>query len=402
MDIKIIENEQEYQIALIELDKLMDAEPGTPEANKLEVLALLVEKYEDEHYPIEMPDPVSAIKFRMEQEGLRQKDLIPYIGSQPKVSAILNGKRELSKDMIRKLHQGLGIPYEVLLQEPDAEYEEQRYDVKDFPFRDMVNHGYFPGYTEVYKAKRVGERLLDGLFAAFAGNPPAAVYCRHSQKAVDENALLAWQAFVLQQTKDDSIPEKSPKELDQAFFESLRKFSAYETGTMLVEEHLNKAGIHFKIARHLPKTYLDGASFITPEGSPVVAMTLRYDRLDNFWFTLFHELAHIKLHLANNPKQAFFDETYQDEERDGNPQEQEANQYAWEQLIPKKFWENKILPYLNEMTEQVIIEIAETIEISPAIIAGRIRFESDNYSLFPELVGNGKLHEQFQSLMVIQ
>jgi len=397
MNIKIIKNEQEYQAALVELDQLMDATPGSPDADKLEVLALLVEKYEDEHYPIEMPDPVSAIKFRMEQEGLLQKDLIPYIGSQPKVSAILNGKRELSKDMIRKLHKGLEIPYEVLIQEPNSEYEEQRYDVKDFPFRDMVNHGYFPGYADVYKAKRVGERLLDGLFAIFENKLPNPVCCRHSPKPVDENALLAWQAYVLHQTREDTLTANQANGMNQNFFETLRQFSMYETGVMLVEEHLNKAGIHFKIAEHLPKTYLDGASFITPKGSPVVALTLRYDRLDNFWFTLFHELAHIKLHLSEDPDQAFFDDTYDDEKQESEPHEQEANQYAWEKLIPQEFWESKLLPHIEDIDNEDVISIADQIRVSPAVVAGRIRFETHNYSRHVELVGNRKVRVQFQS-----
>ncbi|MBG0770807.1 MAG: ImmA/IrrE family metallo-endopeptidase [Anaerolineaceae bacterium] len=400
MDIKIIKNEQEYQVALSELDKLMDPSPGTPEADKLEVLTLLIDKYEDEHYPIEMPDPVSAIKFRMEQEGLRQKDLIPYIGSQPKVSAILNGKRELSKDMIRKLHKGLGIPYEVLMQIPDAEYEDQKYDVKDFPFNEMVHRGYFPGYADVRQAKRVGERLLDVFFSVFEGNSPTPAYCRHGQKPVDENALLAWQAHVLHQIKDDDISQTKSRDLDNNFFDSLRRFSVYETGVMLVKEHFNKAGIHFVISPHLDKTFLDGASFFTPDGSPVIALTLRYDRLDNFWFTLFHELGHIKLHLAKDSSQAFFDDTNHDEDQDSTPHEKEANQFAWETLIPQEYWEKELLPYFGDLTSEEISAFAEDLDISPAIIAGRIRYESGDYSLFSNLVGHGKVRDQFNSYQV--
>lgn len=118
MKFKVIQTENDYQAALKLADSLMEAAPCSPEADDLEVLSILIEKYEDEHFPMDLPDPITAIKFRMEQQGLTQKDLVPYIGSQPKVSAVLNGKRELSKEMIRKLHAGLGIPYEVLLQKP--------------------------------------------------------------------------------------------------------------------------------------------------------------------------------------------------------------------------------------------------------------------------------------------
>ncbi len=90
-----------------------------PDADRLELLALLVRDYEDKHYPIDMPDPVEAITFRMEQMGLTRKDLERYIGSRSKVSEVLSGKRRLSLSMIRALHEGLGIPAEVLLGRPD-------------------------------------------------------------------------------------------------------------------------------------------------------------------------------------------------------------------------------------------------------------------------------------------
>ena len=119
MDMKIIKNEAEYDAALERIDALMNAAPGSSEEEELELLAILVEKYEQERYPIELPDPVEAIKFRMEQEGLTRKDMIKYLGSQSKVSEVLNYKRPLSLAMIRALTDGLNIPAEVLIQPPD-------------------------------------------------------------------------------------------------------------------------------------------------------------------------------------------------------------------------------------------------------------------------------------------
>ncbi len=119
MKIKIIKTEEEYNTALNRIEKLIDIDPieGTKEADELALLSLIVSKYEDEHYHIDMPDPVEAIKFRMEQEGLSQKDLVQYIGSKSKVSEVLNRKRSLSINMIRNLSKGLGISAEVLLKE---------------------------------------------------------------------------------------------------------------------------------------------------------------------------------------------------------------------------------------------------------------------------------------------
>ncbi len=118
MEAKIIKNEAEYQAALAYVAGLMDAAPGSREEEELELFSLLVEQYEQEHFPIAPPDPVEAILFRMEQEGLTRKDLAVYLGSPSRVSEVLNRKRPLSLAMIRALHRGLGIAAEVLLQEP--------------------------------------------------------------------------------------------------------------------------------------------------------------------------------------------------------------------------------------------------------------------------------------------
>jgi len=115
---RVIKTEADYERTLARIEALMDAAPGTPEMDELEVFSVLVEKYEDERYPVDMPDPIAAIRFRMEQQGLTHADLEGYLGSQARVSEVLNGKRALSKEMIRRLHSGLGIPAEVLLQEP--------------------------------------------------------------------------------------------------------------------------------------------------------------------------------------------------------------------------------------------------------------------------------------------
>jgi HTH-type transcriptional regulator/antitoxin HigA len=113
---KVIKSTVEHEQALARIDELFQAKPGTPEGDELELLLLLVETYEAKQYPIDLPDPLEAIRFRMEQANLKQKDLIPIFGSKGKVSEVLNGKRELSLAMIRKLVSDLGIPAKVLLQ----------------------------------------------------------------------------------------------------------------------------------------------------------------------------------------------------------------------------------------------------------------------------------------------
>jgi len=116
MDIKPIRTEKDYEQALEQIEAIFDAQPGTPEFDTLEVLSILVENYEEQHYPITPPDPIEAIEFHMDRLGLSRRDLEPYIGSRARVSEILNRRRPLTLAMIRRLQAGLGIPAEVLLQ----------------------------------------------------------------------------------------------------------------------------------------------------------------------------------------------------------------------------------------------------------------------------------------------
>jgi len=116
MELKPIRTKADYKVALDTITSLLDAPVGSREAGTLEVLSLLVEAYEEEHHPIGPPDPIEAIKFRMEQMGLTRRDLEPYLGRRARVSEVLNRKRPLSVEMIRRLNAGLGIPAEVLIQ----------------------------------------------------------------------------------------------------------------------------------------------------------------------------------------------------------------------------------------------------------------------------------------------
>lgn len=115
MDIKPVKTDADYSAVLEEIETLMMAAPDTPEGEKLDILVTLIEAYESKHYPLDLPDPVEAIKFEMDRKGLSIKDLEPMIGKSNRVYEILNHKRSLTLNMIRKLHEGLGIPAESLI-----------------------------------------------------------------------------------------------------------------------------------------------------------------------------------------------------------------------------------------------------------------------------------------------
>lgn len=117
MHIKPIKTEADHRAALARIDELWEAEPNTPEGDELEVLVTLVDAYEEAHFPIDVPDPIEAIRFRMEQQGLEDKDLVAFLGQRSRVTEVMNRKRGLSITMIRKLHDGLKIPLECLVKE---------------------------------------------------------------------------------------------------------------------------------------------------------------------------------------------------------------------------------------------------------------------------------------------
>lgn len=117
MNWKVLKTEKEYQIALKRLEEIFDSKKDSKNGDELELLSLLIDNYEKEKFPIDLPDPIEAIKFRMEQLGYNQKDLSDVIGFKSRVSEILNKKRKLTLDMIRKLHEALGIPTEVLVRD---------------------------------------------------------------------------------------------------------------------------------------------------------------------------------------------------------------------------------------------------------------------------------------------
>lgn len=397
MKAKLIKNEADYEAALARIGTIFDAKPGTPDGDELDLLVTLVELYEGKAFPIGLPSPVEAIKFRMEQQGLKPKDLIPYLGSAPKVSEVLAGKRPLSLTMIRKLANGLGIPAEVLLQEEGAELasDEALQQGRHFPVAEMLKRGWFPGFQgKVAEAKAE----LEGLLKSFVGplGPNALIPALNRQHVrnggnYDEHALTAWRIRVATLALRESLPNYKEGTVDADFLRELARLSYLTEGPKLAKEFLNKSGIHLIFERHLPKTHLDGAALKLPDGSPVVALTLRHDRLDNFWFTLFHELAHVALHLDKDGVEAFFDDLEEGGKID--KYEKDADRLASESLIPDSEWRKVKLTPKSLPAE--VLAFAQSLRISPAIPAGRVHYESKCYTVFKSLICSGKLRPMF-------
>lgn len=393
---RLIKTEEDYNNALSRIEELFDADINTPEGDELELLITLVELYEKEMFPIEAPDPISAIKFRMEQMDLNNNDLIPFIGNKSKVSEVLSGKRALSLNMIRKLHDGLGIPAEVLISKTcdKTPCSELMAHGINFPFTEMYNRGWFNEFCNynLNDAKEYKEEILTQFSEVFDLEACAAYYNRQSDmidSTIIDDILLAWRIRVMNVANKEQLPKWNKSILTDSFLSELSKLSFLSEGPKLAKEYLNKAGIHLVIERHLKGTHLDGSSTLMPDGSPLIALTLRYDRLDSFWFTLFHEIGHIKYHLTEK-NTAFFDDMNKEMSKE---LEREADLFAKSMLIPDNIWEEASLSSKSKPSE--IIQFAKKNRISAAIPAGRIRYETGNYKLFSNLLGSGTVRRMF-------
>ncbi len=394
--IKPIRTGTDYEAALQRIDALMAAEAETPEAYELEVLATLVELYEEKHFPIGWPNPIEAIRFRMDQAGLSARDLIPLLGSRAKVSEVLSGKRSLTLQMIRALHEHLGIPAEVLLRQgtslPEIPID---LDWSRFPLAAMAKLGWIESGRNL---KERAEEIIRDLInrAGGADALPAVLYRKNDgarlNAKMDAYALKAWCYQLLSEARATALPSAYRQgSITQDFGRNLVRLSSLQEGPRLAKEFLANYGIHLIYLPHLPRTHLDGAALKLLDGTPVIGLTLRYDRLDNFWFCLCHELAHVALHMQQGTEVAFFDDlSLGDVEGiETDDKEAEADQWAQEALIPGKVWVASSVK--ERATPGAVVELAHELGIHPAIVAGRVRKELHNYRLLTHYVGNGEV-----------
>jgi HTH-type transcriptional regulator/antitoxin HigA len=395
---KLIKNEEQYEEYLIIAESLidLDPEPGSREGDELELLTLLIEKYEDEHYPIDFPDPIEAIKFRMEHQGITQKELASFIGTPSKVSEVLNRKRPLTLKMIRALNKHLDIPAEILLGQEGKSLPKDFADIRweKFPITEMINKNYFKFFHgTISEAKAMAEELIRPLIEnAKPLIVTAPLYRQHirSGSEIDWYALLAWHAKVLSETKNISMNiQYSQKTINEKLLKELVSLSVYDEGPKLAQEFLHRNGIFLIIEPNLSHTHIDGSTLWIKPDNPVIALTIRYDRLDNFWFTLLHEIAHLKLHFDKSDYISFVDNL------DFKSKEQielEADTFAKQALIPKQCWNNDLLDNYNS---DVIVEFSKKVGVHYAIVAGRIRWENNNYKLLSNWVGYRQVRNLF-------
>ena len=399
--IKPIRTEKDYEVALARIDALMDAEPGSAEFDEIDVLADLVELYESKHEPMGYPSSVAAIEFRMEQGNLCPRDLIPYIGSRAKVSEVLSGKRAISMPMARALYEHLGIPADVLLRESGVKLDDPLANMEwsRFPVKTMAALGWIPhGRDLVGRAEEIIRDLINRVGGSDVAG--AALYRENdhvrANARMDPYSLKAWCWQVLSKANEER-PKANYKRgtVTLDFLKKVAQLSWSEDGPRLAKELLAKHGIPLVVVQHLPKTYLDGAVLRLADGRPVVGLTLRFDRIDNFWFCLLHELAHVGRHLDNDKGSAFVDDLSLRNVNSGreDPREAQADDWAEEALIPKAAWEASAVK--DHPTPMTVMNLANALGIHPAIVAGRVRYQQQNYRLLSQFVGTGEVRRQF-------
>lgn len=389
--IRPIRTEQDYDAALARVETLMQAVRTEDDDDELDVLATLIELYENARFPMDAPDPIAAIKFRMEQMGKSQSDLAPILGSRSKVSEVLSGKRELTLKMIRALHEHLQIPADVLIREggtlPTAPVG---IDIERLPLREMAKLGWI---SPLLNFKYQAEEIVLGLVEKAGGRNalPQALFRQggaRSNAKMDVHALQAWCLHVLGQARAAGLENQHRKgSINLEFLGEVARLSTFREGPKLAREKLAQHGIALVVAPHLSKTYLDGAALWTKEQVPVVGMTIRYDRLDNFWFCLLHELAHLGRHIPNGDGEVFIDDL-QLRERDhavDDTREREADEWAQNALIDPALWRDH--PARQHPSVTNVVDLAHQAKVHPAVVAGRIRYERHSYRLLSQFVG---------------
>ncbi|MES2356575.1 MAG: transcriptional regulator [Pseudomonadota bacterium] len=378
-----------------------DIESGSNKEAELELLALVIESYERTRVQPVSSDPIDAILFRMDQQQLSKKDLVPYIGSMSKVSEVLSRKRPLSLSMIRNLHKKLGIPAEVLIG-PDEESvdlsSEPQYIYSKFPLQEMWERNCFPDFKGGAKqlkdyAEDLVRKFMRGIFENKA--PPTLLRAplhQSGSRIMDEYALLVWRIYVLKKARNLKLSGKYKEgNITDSWLRDLAKLSRFETGPRLAQEYLADNGIALIIETHFKKTYLDGAAMLD-EQIPIVALTLRHDRIDNFWFALMHELVHVRKHLKAS--HLFIADSLDDKTR-SSKEESEADAGAREALIPAVEWKKSKVRITHAIADAV--ELANYLRIHPAIVAGRVRHETSNWRLLSALVGeSGEVRKNFE------
>lgn len=402
--IKPINTKEDHKRVKNRIAQLMDmdeAEMPQHLSDELSVLIVLLKSYEAIHYPVPEVEPISMIEFYMEQFGVSRSDLVPCIGSKKKVSQVLAGTRPLTLKMIRALDERLNIPTEMLVDSTKHNIRDRdpNIDWDKFPVSDLAKSNFLRDRRD---PEDHSEELMRELVNDAGGQEAIAPALFRKSDSVRQNskmdtyALKAWCLYVLAEARCLELENKYKRGIvDEDFLRTVAQLSTQSDGPLKARDYLHRNGIALIYAPHLPKTYLDGAAMITKEGVPTIGMTIRYDRIDNFWFCLLHELAHVGWHLKD-AKDYFVDDLSlnNSEYSEDWAKEREADTLAQNALIPEHLWVR--FKDWRSVSADKIMSLANEAEVHPAVVAGRYRWETRNFRKFKELLGNNQVRKHLE------
>ena len=266
-----------------------------------------------------------------------------------------------------------------------------------FPIKDMYRRNWFEGFSGSLEEAVANAEELVREFVQGSISKPVQTFARQRVRLggiANRCALLAWQCRIMRLAKKEA--EKvtiryRQKAITTEWLNKLAHISIEKDGPTKAIDYLQNSGIRLVIEPHLPQTHLDGAALLLSDG-PIIGLTIRYDRLDNFWFVLFHELVHIVKHLHKGDVESIFD----DLDVEAGDIEQEADELAGELLVPEEKWNTALARYLR--SEDSIKDFAQELGIHPAIVAGKIRREAKKYTILTDVVGQGEVRKLFPSV----
>jgi HTH-type transcriptional regulator/antitoxin HigA len=350
--------------------------------------------------------PYILIRARI-AKGLSQRQLADAIGLKEQQVQRYEAEEYATANLNRlsEVANALGLSISEVAQfraEPQRPLDVDENDLvwDQFPIQEMYRRNWFEGFSipsplSLSEAVANAEELVKAFVKKSLGEPVRA-FSRQRIRAgssVNRYALLAWQCRVIALAKNEKVAKNySRRAISRKWLTELAHISMENDGPKIAVEYLRNSGIRFVVLPHLSNTYLDGAAFLLSRGSPVIGMTLRYDRLDNFWFVLFHEIVHVIKHLHKGTIEGIFDNLNVKAENI----EQEADELAGEILVPEDKWNTALARYLR--SKDSIVDFAQKLQIHPAIVAGKIRREAKNYMILTDVVGPGEVRKLFPDI----
>lgn len=343
----------------------------------------------------ELPDILIQARIA---RGMSQRDLGDYLGLKEQQVQRYEAERyrSASLDRLVEVADALGVRIakraELIGDASLASVDPAVWQA--YPLSEMYKRGWFEDFAgSLSEARKVAADIIPAFLRGASARNAASALHRKSVRAsgqVHEAAITAWEARVRRLAERDAPTVRfDPALIDDAWLAVLVALTLEADGPARAIDHLRGIGIALVVEKHLPSTLLDGAALATDDGYAIVALTLRHDRLDNFWFTLFHELGHLKLHIGQGYS-SIFDDT---EAPAGSEIEAEADLFAQETLLPAAKWALGVSRFTR--TDAAVRTDAKRFGVGPAIIAGRVRREAQDYTLLRTLVGNGEVRRQF-------